>query len=322
MELRNIASSVDVLKISDSFSPLTEFGHRIQQSVMTLITLVDGQVNPIGTGFTIAPDGLMMTAVHVIQEALKGVAIKRNGDGTVEHVLEFYALYITSKTHGENNEHTPGGLLPIQRVWYSPELDIGFCAVTSPIIDGEALKYPIFKLSPGLPKVGENILGFGYHSMKGTNVGKGKDGKVMIEYSQDTAFTRGNIVEVFPIKRDHAMLPFPCFHTNARFEPGMRGGPVINERGNVCGVICSSFPSVEDNPEYISYGSLIWPALGTSIEAAISQGALPEMLLVYDLIERGFVLTDETISNVKVDLKPNGERTVSLLSSVITTHST
>ena len=303
-----------MLKITDSFSPLPEFGHRIQQCVMTLITIADGQIIPIGTGFTVAPDGLMMTAVHVIEEAIKSVVSKRNADGTIEHHLELYALYLTDKIHGENEELTLGGLLPIHRVWYSQELDIGYCWLTSPIIDGEPLKYPIFRLSPGLPKVDENILGFGYHNMKGAIGGEVKDGKILIQYSQDTAFTRGKIVKVYPIKRDNAKLPFPCFHTNARFEHGMSGGPIMNERGDVCGVICSSFPLVEDNPEYISYGSLIWPALGTSIEVAMSEGAQPEMLFVYDLIKRGFVLTDETITNVKVDLKSNSERTVSLLS--------
>lgn len=303
-----------MLKISDSFSPLPEFGHRIQQCVMTLITITDGRVIPVGTGFTIAPDGLMMTAVHVIEEAMKRVLSERNvDDGTIEHHLEFYALYLTAKTHGENNELTLGGLLPIHRVWYSRELDIGFCWLTRPIIDGEPLRFPILRLSPGLPKVGENMLGFGYHIMKGNISGEVKDGKILIDYSQNTAFTRGTIVRVFPIKRDSAMLSFPCFQTNARFKHGMSGGPIINERGDVCGVICSSFPFVEDNPEYISYASLIWPALGTSIEVAMSKGAQPEMVLVYDLIEKGFVLTNGTVSNVKVYLKPSGERTVSIL---------
>lgn len=108
-----------MLKISDSFSPLPEFGHRIQQGVMTLITIADGRVTPVGTGFTIAPDGLMMTAAHVIEEAMKRVVPVRKADGTVERRLEFYALYLTAKTHGENGEFTFGGLLPIHRVWYS-----------------------------------------------------------------------------------------------------------------------------------------------------------------------------------------------------------
>ena len=255
-----------MLKISDNFSPLPEFGHRIQQCVMTLITIADGRVIPVGTGFTIAADGLMMTAVYVIEEAIKRVASGKNVDGTIEHHLEFYALYLTAKTHGENNELTLGGLLPIHKVWYSHELDIGYCWLTCLIIDDEPLRFPILRLSTGLPKVDENILGFGYHSMKGTIIGKDKDGKILIDYNQDTAFTKGTIVEIFPIKRDSAVLPFPCFHTNARLERGMSGGPIINEDGDVCEVICSSFPLVEKNPEYISYASLIWPALGTSKE--------------------------------------------------------
>lgn len=302
-----------MLRISDSFSHLKELGHSTQQCVMPLITIVDGRATHIGTGFTIAPDGLMITAVHVIEEAIKQVVSGRNIDGTIELPQEFYALYLTAKTHGENNELILGGPLPIHKVWYSKELDIGYCWLTSPIIDGEPLKFPVLRLSPGLPKVGENTLGIGCYSMKGTISGEAKNGKYLIDYNLDTAFTKGTIVEVFPIKRDSSRLSFPCFHTNARFEGGMSGGPIMNEQGSVCGVICSSFPLVEDNPEYISYASLIWPVLGTSIEVATSEGAPSEMLLVYDLIEKGYVLADETVSKVKVDLKPSGKRKVSIL---------
>lgn len=277
---------------------------------MTLITIADGEIIPIGTGFTITPDGLMMTAVHVIEEAIKSTVLKRNDDGSIGYHLEFYALYLTAKTHGENNELVLGGLMPIQKVWFSKEIDIGYCFINRPIINEEPLIFPNFRLSPGLPKIGENILGFGYYGMKDKIYGKTQDTQILVDYSQETAFTRGKIVNVLSPKRDDAMLNFPCFHTNARFEHGMSGGPIINERGNVCGVICSSFPLVEDNPEYISYGSLIWPALGTSIEVAPYEGAKTEMMLVYDLVQKGYILADETITNIKVNLHPDGQRTV------------
>lgn len=297
-----------MLIIKEDFGPLPEFGRRIQQGIMTLICIADGNIVPVGTGFVIAADGLMMTATHVVEEALKHAPQKVEGKSKLQ-LPEFYALYLTDQTHGENNEFTLGGFLPIQRVWFSEELDIAYCWLTSPLVNDEPLKYPIFRLSPGLPQVGENVVGFGYHKMKGS-LGKVEDGKVVIDYKQDTAFTKGKILDVFPLKRDSAMLPFPCFHTNARFDHGMSGGPIMNSRGDVCGVVCSSFPQIEDNPEYISYGSLIWPALGTQIEVALSQNTQPEMISVYELIQKGFVATDETITTVKIDLNEKGERIV------------
>jgi len=301
------------LKITETFSPLPEFGHKIQQSVMTLITIADGQIIPVGTGFTISVDGLMMTAVHVIEQAVKKMVSKRYDDGRIENHLEFYALYLTDKRHGQNNDFVLGGLLPIHKVWFLRPLDVGFCFIRRPIIDGEPLRFPVCRLSPGLPKVGENILGFGYYGMEGGIQGETQDGQILVDYRQETAFTGGKIVEVFQQKRDSSMLNFPCFRTDARFEHGMSGGPIMNEKGYVCGVICSSLPSVGENPEYISYGSLIWPIMGTSIEVAQHEGAKPEMMLLYDLIQKGYIFSDETIANIKVDLQPDGQRKVSIL---------
>jgi hypothetical protein len=33
------------------------------------------------------------------------------------------------------------------------------------------------------------------------------------------------------------MLPFPCFEIEARFDPGMSGGMVIDQAGALCGLI-------------------------------------------------------------------------------------
>ncbi|MBD2129014.1 serine protease [Microcoleus sp. ZQ-A2] len=60
-----------MVTISGNFSPLTEFGHVIQQVVMPIVAKVYDRLIPIGTGFVIAPDGLMMTAAHVLIEAEK-----------------------------------------------------------------------------------------------------------------------------------------------------------------------------------------------------------------------------------------------------------
>lgn len=165
------------------------------------------------------------------------------------------------------------------------------------------------RLSPGLPKVGENVIGFDYHKMGGTLEGRLESGQTNFNYSQETAFTR---VEVFPEQRDSSMLRFPCFRTNARFDHGMSGGPIVNERGSVCGVICDSLPLTDEDPEYISHASLLYPALGTLIDVTPQPGSAPERLSIYDVIQKGHILTDDTIGDISVQHAPDGPFSVSI----------
>jgi len=301
-----------MLTVSDSFSPLPEFGHRIQQAVMPIITRVDGEFTPLGTGFVIGADGLIMTAAHVIEEAYSRRVRRINSEGNPYDHYELYALYVTDELNSKDKEEYFGGAWPIDRVWCTEELDIGLCWLRSATKGDEPVLFPVMSLSPGLPKPGENILGFGYYGMKAHTAQHDSDNQIVVQYSQETAFTRGQIVEVYPVARDSGMLSFPCFHTDARFESGMSGGPIFNEAGNICGVICSAMPPVEDDPRYISYGSLIWPAMGISIEATLHKGAPPEAVLVYDLVRGNYIATDETIANISIDLDPNGKRIVSI----------
>lgn len=79
----------------NKFYSLEEFGSREQLFIMALFVFHEGKEIPIGTGFMIGVDGLVLTAGHVIDEAYSYRA-KRLGDNgqTYEH-WEFYALYLT-----------------------------------------------------------------------------------------------------------------------------------------------------------------------------------------------------------------------------------
>lgn len=104
------------------------------------------------------------------------------------------------------------------------------------------------------------------------------------------------------------MLTFPCFQTDARFDHGMSGGPVFNEAGYVCGVICSSY-QVENDPGYISHVSLIWPAMGIQIEVA-GEGGKSEMMFVYELAKNGLIATDDAINDLLIHIGPNNKHTI------------
>ncbi|MCP5345359.1 MAG: serine protease [Gammaproteobacteria bacterium] len=210
-----------MIQITENFQPLDEFGHFTQQAIMPIIAAKQGRYWPVGTGFMISPDGLMMTAAHVIQEAYFRVMGKQPEDGKHHEIeMELYALYITNEKHGPNNEHNVGGFISISNVSYPRESDIAFCRLRGIVKgDGERLKFPVVKLSPGIPQIGQKVLGFGYYKMKCDEVGQ-SEGKTKLEYGQNTAFTKGEIVEIHPQRRDTALLNFPVFRTSARFDGG------------------------------------------------------------------------------------------------------
>ena len=88
----------------------------------------------------------------------------------------------------------------------------------------------------------------------------------------------------------------------------------MNEQGSVCGVICAGGRPVDGDPRYISYGAMIWPALGIEMNIARSEEAKPEPTLLYDLLKSGYVAADESFSLVGVSTHENGTRVVSIRS--------
>lgn len=291
-----------------SLEAFDNFGGPIQQCVLPLVAKVDDQLFPVGTGFVINASGLFVTAAHVLEEACNK-AIRRKGvDGKYYNHYEFYAIYVSDEPLPDIDA-TVGGLLPIDHVWAPAELDIGFGWLRLPrrLSDNEPLPvYPV-RIRPVVPKLETNIVALGYYKMAGSmKVG----GQAVIEYAQQTAISKGTIQEVFPEFRDKGMLSFPCFRTDARFEPGMSGAPIFDETGNVLGVVCSGGDSAGDTAQFISHGSLIWPIFGCQVDIAKTPEAPPEKTLLYDLARDGSLLTDDTFDHLSVTTNTSGSRTI------------
>lgn len=278
-------------------SPLEVFGHKIQEIVMPIVALEGGEIKVLGTGFVINPDGVFVTAKHVISDYLE--VTSQGASREIQKDFALYVLYLSAKKHGPENKYYGGGFLPLKIAWYSDQLDIAYCWLQRPIIEGTPLRLSTVGLSPGIPRVGEKLLAFGYYK----STAKLDEGKLIIDYSHETGLTHGKIIEVYDQYRDRSFLSFPCFQTDALFKNGMSGGPVFNEKGNVCGVICSGVETVEtqENTDCISYASLIWPSLATPISINFKQGEPLQKIRIYELIEKGFIPVDETFSKVSLD---------------------
>lgn len=46
----------------------------------------------------------------------------------------------------------------------------------------------------------------------------------------------------------------------------MSGGPIFNEQGELCGIICSGLNLGDEETEHISYVASLWPSMGTEID--------------------------------------------------------
>jgi hypothetical protein len=292
---------------TSDFEPLSPkaFGSEMQKVVMPLFAEDGDNIVSIGTGFVIGGSQLLMTAGHVVKDAIGRGQRVLGKDGRWIDASGLYALYASSERHGVGLEHHLGGLLRIDHVWCNDLLDIGLCWLRLPIINGKPIRILRMRLSPGLPKVGESITAFGYHGLS-EPLQTDNNGKRILPYDAKGSFSTGNIVAIHEVQRDSAMLSFPCFRTSARFDAGMSGGPVVNSEGDVCGVVCAGSGRSLDGT-YLSYASLLWPAMGCTINIAPSKGAPVESRTLMELISSGFIRADGTETQVSVERSPSGK---------------
>ncbi|MBI4685821.1 MAG: trypsin-like peptidase domain-containing protein [Nitrospirae bacterium] len=273
-----------------AFVPFNSVGGPLQECIFPLVAIVADAVYPVGSAFAIHPDGLLMTSAHVLEYAESFAELRRRADGTSYRHYELHALYVSAKLA------TPpflfGGQMPVDRIWAVKEHDIALALARLPqnVETGQKFRFRIVRLRPCPPKVGDPILAVGYHMMEASRIVDGK-----VDYKQETATSTAEVTEVFDVTRDRCLANFPCFHVNARFDPGMSGGPIFDSQGTVCGVVSRGM-SPDEKGEYLSLGASIWPALGMKLDINIDKQA--ETLTLYELARRRLLDVDKSIESV------------------------
>ena len=274
-------------------SPITEMG-------LLLVGRQGNMTKALGSAVFIAPE-LVMTAKHVVTAFWDeyGNGMPASGQRPLRGHFCLYAVQYP----GSNAE---AALWHASTIWGSRFTDISFMSVYP--VNDLAKQYSWSK-SPRLnllpPPVNERVAGFGYPS----SVSKILDsGEIRLELHATT--TCGMVTRVYPELRDLGMLRFPCFEINAYFIGGMSGGPLFNEAGEICGLICAS-----QDGQPISYGATLWPAFGTQIThqgpGMISKGPYPvfEMATVGILHATGW---EQIAPRVKIETDPFGEQRLRL----------
>lgn len=172
--------------------------------------------------------------------------------------------------------------------WLSPVSDLALLHA-KPYNDTAANEtvWPSSALSLIPPALGERVVGFGHHSPD-QSITVDDAGTRHIVVNSPGAATVGEVREIHQERRDPVRLNFPCFQVNARFDGGMSGGPVFNEAGQACGVICSNLPPEDEKQEHVSYATTLWPLMGIGLTVAPDGRECPSYPLI-ELAQKGII---------------------------------
>jgi hypothetical protein len=130
------------------------------------------------------------------------------------------------------------------------------------------------------PPVGAAIATFGFDDVQVTRT------EEALAIRARGVTSTGVVVEVLHAILGNAHHGWPRFQTNARFDGGMSGGPVMRD-GLACGVVSTSLPATSDDEEHASFVPLLWPAMAIEIDDPRSSDSRTVTLL--ELAESGVI---------------------------------
>lgn len=282
------------------FRPVRPDDRYFSELVVRLIAIdQNGCLYSFGTAFIFQPY-LALTAKHVIEEFFKLDPRIYRGEKVS---FNFWAIQV----FWEGSEHNYV-VWEVKFVSLSGHSDLAVLKL-HPYCEN-ADKYTMWKTVPCTlisPKVGDSMIGFGVHKMSFEGSRVNAEGKVEhIEMKDEASSSRGVVRAVYPQHRDLSLLPFPCFEVDAQFEAGMSGGLVINDRSEVCGIVCSSMPATEEHQTPSSYVAMLWPLMAMKINFALFRTApVSGEQYILELARHG-VFTPEGWERVVIEENPSG----------------
>ena len=120
-------------------------------------------------------------------------------------------------------------------------------------------------VNPFAPQVDERVAAFGYRRGR-ARASRDAAGVLHIVVDDEFMSSVGVVREIHDWRRDQVMLPFPCYQVSARFDAGMSGGPVFDEDGSLCGLVCAGVDGSHEASEPISYVTTLWPLFALIVD--------------------------------------------------------
>jgi hypothetical protein len=234
-------------------SPISEIALRV-------VLEFDGwNLYVLGTATLIAGN-LAITARHVVESVLRKFGRKQNADENSE--IDACAIRLYQVLPGPEYR-----VWEVRSVWVCPtDIAILHLALWKTTLPEETIYWKSTRLRALPPPIDQKVVAFGYRESK-VSVKEDSEGTHHIELNDQPTVSIGTIKQIYPSGRDRVLLPFPCYEIEARFDPGMSGGMVIDENGALCGLICASLQTSDPTAPPISYVVTLWPMFTTVISA-------------------------------------------------------
>lgn len=244
----------------------------------------DGDLHCYGSCFIVQPH-LAITASHVLKEFLKRDPAIIEGRPPA---FEYWIVQVI----WEGDKHNLV-VWTIDSVGTCGFSDIGIIWFRA--LGQTAVKYQKERKWKGIgmtfdpPRVGDRVTAFGIHgvSFEGSRVnGEGKFENVAVDCHRSVS--TGVVSQLFWGGRDRGLYNFPCFEVDAKFDHGMSGGLVINDRSQACGIICGSLPPAVEGERHVSYVTMLWPMLTIPVAKHLIEGGVgSQTYTLRDLSLRG-----------------------------------
>jgi hypothetical protein len=178
----------------------------------------------------------------------------------------------------------------IRHVWSSNHTDIAFLALEFKNESAERFNWHKLGMDLRLPSVGTKITAIGFRKSKiiGVDEGLSQAGITSVKANCEINIVNGQVQEVHGSGRDKK-LKFSCFRTNAKFDPQMSGGPVLDGNGFLRGLVCTGY-DLPEGAEPISYVAGIMPALAILIDQSLPDFKPVKPYPALNLARDGFII--------------------------------
>lgn len=220
----------------------------LRKQILPILTVdkADGYLTGLGTAFLVDPFGTFVTAEHVLKDHFESPEARETAVAAA-----LYGMGLVYGTVGMRSEY----FAPVRgaMMWRSvkPEAhpligskspprmvaDVMRFHVDSSRVPGpqEAPPLPI-RLSGRRPSIGDRVMAIGYPELTCL---RHESPEKLMRYTERMYGAVGTITGLLPEGRG-TTYPWPLIEVEAHWRSGMSGGPVINEAGEVIGLVSFS----------------------------------------------------------------------------------
>lgn len=212
----------------------------------------DGTTTVAGSGTMIAP-GIVMTATHVLKDIEKS-----GGNLILISCLPSNRIRVWQPLASDHSlKRLPHPSNPFLHDDVPSDVALVACELRSEAYLDEPLKLGVLELSPGQPTEMLWASGFRMNTKESSSDQHVQDNWLRAVAVKDPPIARlvsaGRVLEVF--EQGHGRsLPGSVLEIDAVYEGGMSGGPVVNERGHIVGIVSKNLSDGElaAKPSYVS----------------------------------------------------------------------